>query len=126
MPVLARMGCMVGDSSVVHAAAAGEAVARPLRNRSLVAEELPQRLTPEFAINPRNTMPSTPPASWSRAEIYDALLRVRSLSHRGLVEPVLKRAKRVAEGGLESAARELTAPDRLAKLVGEEAKKEEE
>lgn len=75
---------------------------------------------------PGNVLPASPLASWSRIDIYNALTRVASLSHRALTEPALKRQRRAQEGGLDSAARELTAPPRLLALEAAKAAKEQE
>ena len=136
----------IGDRSASVIAAEGEALARPLRIRSsaptaptaptapstrsattdFTAQPLPARLTAEYVMDPRNKLPSTPPDTWSRIEIYDALLRVKALGHRQLAEPALKRQRRILAGQLDSSAKELTAPTRLAALEANQKAKDEE
>ena len=54
------------------------------------------------------------------------LQRVAIMSRRQLAEPALQRKKRLLEGGLDSTAKELTAPARLAALEAAKATKEAE
>ena len=124
--IVEKLKKKVTEASDTAIAASTQALARPLRSRAVSDAPLPTDLAASWVLAPGNVLPAEPLASWSRIDIYNALTRVASLGHRALAEPALKRQRRAQEGGLDSAARELTAPSRLVALEAAKAAKEQE